>query len=300
MRLTPPAAKCCKRFVLLAPHHSAPRAFPNVDSDRRAHEHLLAETQRLRGRIYLEDGAIQSSDLTLDGRHVQGADDVSWHLLTVNELDRVLACLRFRMHEANASFRDLSIYHSPLAKSKTWGELVRRAIEDELSLARRRGHPYLEVGGWAISHALRCTREAVRMVATVYGLSQMFGGALGLSTATVRHGSASILRRLGGKPLIGGGKQLPPYHDPQYRCHMEILRFDSAHPSPGFAGWIDRCLSELRSVQVIHPKSAGHSHSFLTSHHLSPRHERDLCLSFDAVAALGSRMKPDAMPRHAG
>jgi len=52
------------------------------------------------------------------------------------------------------------------------------------------------------------------------------GGAIGVCSATFRHGSASILSRLGGKRLESDGIQLPSYYDPQHRCMVEILRFD--------------------------------------------------------------------------
>ena len=79
----------------------------------------------------------------------------------------------------------------------------------------------------------------------------MAGGALGLTTATVRHCSSTILRRIGGRRLEVDGMVVPPYYDPRYKCEMELLRFDSRRPSAKYADMIDRLGEKLASVHVI-------------------------------------------------
>ncbi|MGH9667724.1 MAG: hypothetical protein ACRD9L_25180, partial [Bryobacteraceae bacterium] len=153
-----------------------------MDADVDKYEWLLAQAQRLRGRVYLEDGAIEARQLTADGRHVQKSDRASWHLLSVNESEQVLGCARYREHENRVPFRTLGVGQSALAKCKIWGPLLRSAVEHELVVARERDVPYVELGGWALSAELRCTTEAMRMVMAVYGLAQLLGGALGIST----------------------------------------------------------------------------------------------------------------------
>jgi hypothetical protein len=91
------------------------------------------------------------------------------------------------------------------------------------------------------------------MVLTTYALAQLFGGALGISTVTTRHCSASILRRIGGGRLSYGGTGLPAYYDPQYKCDMEILRFDSSRPNPRYRAWIEECRNFLMTVPVVVP-----------------------------------------------
>jgi len=240
-----------RNFVLLAPAWSSTRAFSLMDPDPVSHDRLLSEAQRLRGRIYLADGAIQRHDLTADGRHLQHADSLSWHLLTVDGDDRVLACARYLPHAPNVSFTDLTVFLTPLAQSGAWGGAVRRAVEEDLERARHRRYGYVELGGWAISEELRCTREAVRMIGTIYALAAVLGGALGVSTATSRHGSSSILRRVGGRPLMSEGVPLPPYYDERYSCEMELLRFDSTQPNPIYGEWVNRCRSDLKTVRVV-------------------------------------------------
>jgi hypothetical protein len=72
-----------------------------------------------------------------------------------------------------------------------------------------------------------------------------------LATATVRHGSASILRRIGLTPLVVDGSVVPPYYDPQYGCEMEALRFDSSAPNPKYGEMIREMAAEVGNSSVI-------------------------------------------------
>ena len=252
MRLIPgSSASLNRRFVLLAPHRSQSNIFSKATVDASLHRRLLMDAQKLRARIYLEDGAIEESQLMPDGRHVQQCDDESWHLLTLDDRGRVAACTRYLPHSNEVSFSDLTVSRSSLALSDIWGRKFRSAIEAELNLARSRRCSYVEMGGWAISEKLRCTTEAVRMVLASYALAQLMGGALGISTVTTRHHSSSILRRIGGASLLSRGSELPPYYDPQYKCEMEILRFDSSRPSPRYRTWVDDCRTYLQTAPVL-------------------------------------------------
>ena len=240
-----------RRFVLLAPRCTHTTCFSNPTVDASLHHRLLVEAQKLRGRIAFEEGAIETWQLTIDGRHIQPADDKSWHLLTLDEHGHVAACTRYLPHSSAVSFSDLTVAHSALATSEIWGKTLRKAIEADLALARKRRWSYVEMGGWVISEKLRCTTEAVRMVLSAYGLAQMFGGALGISTASTRKGSSSILRRIGGESVMSRGSELPSYFEPQYKCEMEILRFDSSRPNPRYRPWVDDCREHLETAPVI-------------------------------------------------
>jgi hypothetical protein len=227
-----------------------------VVNDPSMHQRFLAEAQRLRGRIYVEDGAIRSRTLTADGRHVQPADDLGWHLLTIDDHDRVTSCLRYRAHRPGVAFSELAVSRAINAQSPALRGVMRDGIQAELDCARRRGFSYIELGGWAISEKLRCTMQAINTLVTVYALSQLLGGAHGLSTATTRHHSSTILKRIGGASLMAGGVEIPPYYDPHYGCEMELLRFDSTTPNPRYAGLIEACCDELREITVVSAEGA--------------------------------------------
>ena len=238
-------------LVLLAPAGGfIPNSFARRYEDRDRHARLLGEVQRVRGGVYLADGAVRASQLTPDGRHVQPSDHDSWHLLVVAGNGAVQGCARYRHLTGNVGFDDLGVRESWLARCEQWGLSLRAAVESEIVQARRRGMAFAEVGGWAIVPEKRHTAEALRMAMATYSLAQILGGCVGISTATERHSSSSILRRIGGRSLEHRGEELPPYYDPQYRCRMEVLRFDSSQPDASCSKWVDQLSKRLADVSV--------------------------------------------------
>jgi len=246
-----------RNLMLLAPSEGAvPAAFVGARCDPSLHHDLLDQTQKFRGRVYLEDGAIKPSQL-IDGGHRLDVDQSSWHLLVVDPRGRVCGCARYKEYPAATTYRDLSVSRSSLAKSTEWGQTLKGAVDAELALCRRLNYPPAEWGGWALDEEIRGTAEALRMALAAYGLTAELGGAAPFSCATRRHGSASILRRIGGKPLEYCGLQLPAYYDDQYQCEMEILQFISWAPNPRYDIWIQEGRMSLRSVPVLTNGAAG-------------------------------------------
>ena len=240
-----------RELVLLAPSATrVPAAFRNVDADEKRYGGLLEGMQRLRAQVYLKDRAVRQSHVR-GGLHRQPADHESWHLLLLDGLDRVCGCTRYREHTDDIQFPELGVARSAIARCSTWGNRLRWCVDAELALCRQMSLPYVEVGGWALLEKVRNTSEAVRMILATYGLAQLLGGGIGLSTATWRNSSASILRRMGGLPMEHGIGELPPYHDPQYGCHMEILRFYSWAPNPRYTATVDELKATLRNMRVV-------------------------------------------------
>jgi hypothetical protein len=247
-----------RSFALLAPANETLTRFPAaITFSRNLHSHLLSEMQRLRGRIYLADGALSVGDLDPWQRHVHPADSKSWHLLTLGSTGRVIGCTRLRRHSTPASWGQLGIREAPLAQSNEWGLKFRASIDAELAAARWAGFSYVEVGGWALAEEIRGTSMALNTVLATYAWSQLLGGALGITTATERNQSATILRRLGGRPLAWGGAELPPYYDDRYRCRMEVLRFDSRETNPKYAGMLEELREQVAEAPVICADNSG-------------------------------------------
>lgn len=246
-----------RTLVLLAPSQGAvPPLFSEVNSDPDHFENLLEQMQRFRGRVYVEDGAVKADQL-IDGRHWQESDQGSWHLLLLDQRGGVCGCARYREYPAETAYSDLNVARSAIAQSHEWGSALRSAVGAEMNLSRQLGRPLSESGGWALHEEIRGTTEALRMALAAYALAQELGGTVGLTTATRRHGSASILRRMGGRSLEFCGSQIPSYYDPQYECEMEILRFYSWAPNPRYNVWIDEMKADLRATQVITNGAAG-------------------------------------------
>jgi hypothetical protein len=245
------------RLLLVAPAGACLESFNGeITPSDRLHAELIADVQRLRGGIYLEDGAIDPSDLTSDGRHVSALDEESWHLLTITQAGRLVGCTRFRQHPNTVRTDDLGVARAPLATSDQWGEGFHASLNSEIDTARSAGFSYVEVGGWALHKEVRGTAEALNSVLATFAWSKIQGGALGISTATHRNGSASILRRLGGKSLECDGAALPPYYDENYKCMMEVLRFDSRKPNPKYAAMIENLAADLATRPVVCPREA--------------------------------------------
>jgi hypothetical protein len=248
------------QFAILPPT-SIPvsSAFQNVTVNPQRHRDLMAEMQRFRGRIYAADGAISTGELTADGRHHVRADDHSWHVLALDAGGRVCGCLRYLEEQHARGFDDLFVRHAALARSPMLGWRFRMAVEMEMTRARQVGIGFGEVGGWAVAEEYRGTLEPLRIVLAIVALMDLRGGSAGVVTATARHHSAAILRRIGLHPLQSDGSDLPSYYDPQYSCEMEVLRFDSRFPNPKYREWVDQLSAALRTSPVICPSIAANS-----------------------------------------
>jgi hypothetical protein len=239
------------QFVLLPPAgHSIPKRFRCFEVNNRRYDTLLAETQRLRGRAYADDGAIRPDELTADGRHKVAVDEQSWHVLALDERGRVCACLRYLEESWAVEFGDLWVRHAAMANSPI-GPRFRRAIERQMSEARQMRLGFGEVGGWAVAEDRRGTLDPLRIILATYGLLELLGGCTGVATATFRHRSATILRRIGLESICADGEALPSYFDPGYGCHMEVLRFDSRFPNPKYREWVAEFSSSLTHAPVI-------------------------------------------------
>jgi hypothetical protein len=239
-------------MLLLAPVQSAPSAsFSGLQCDPARFQDLLSETQAFRGKIYLEDGAIQPSQLTDDGRHTDALDEKSWHLLVLDSDEHVCGCMRYSAHSANDGLQDLTVLRSAIARSPQWESEVKNAIHAEVALAENQDRRIVEAGGWALGKEIRGTVEALRMALASFAICEEWGGAVGLSTVTERHCSASILRRIGGRSLESNGSPLPSYYEPKYDCRMELLRFHSWAPNPRYRVWVEEIRAMLRRIPVI-------------------------------------------------
>ncbi|MEO8100717.1 MAG: hypothetical protein ABI811_23670 [Acidobacteriota bacterium] len=256
MQLTP--AHMNSRLVILGPPNAnLPGHFKNVVSDPRRHQELIDGVQRLRGNIYVADGAVKPHELSSGGRHVEPADPLAWHIIGIAPDGTPHSCLRHRPQENSARFQDLAVSKSAIANSPEWGAKTKAAVEDDLELARALGVPYLEVGGWAIAPDLRHTSEVLRLTLATYAVWRLMGGALGIGTVTLRHKSASIATRLGGSPLSFNGECLPQYEDPQYGCAMRLLRFSSEEMCPQFVSSVAEMEASLQQTPIILPAPSG-------------------------------------------
>jgi hypothetical protein len=241
-----------RELILLAPPDSCiPNSMERLTVDPARYQKLLDAMQKMRGRLYHEDGALCDDQLTPDGRHVVAADEKAWHILSVDRQGEILGCARYMAYANSVPYCGLGLVDSDLAKSPEWGRHLQSAVELEIRRARQRNIAYVEVGGWAVSPKLGNSFEALRIALGSYSLARILGGCLGIGTVTQRNMSSSILRRLGGRSLIVNGVELPAYYDSGYGCQMEILQFESAQPNPRYEVWIRDLQEHFLTVEVI-------------------------------------------------
>ena len=243
------------RLMFLAPATSYKlNDFNRVETDNPLFHARLGETHRLRDSVYQRLGA-EAPQVSAEPRKAQ-IDQESWHLLVLDHSGQVCGCMRYHEHLGETGFSQLHLSQSVLAQCSRWGSPLKTAVEAELNLARRLNLPYVEVGGWALLESLHSTGIAVAMALVMYALSRRLGGAMGITTANNANCAASLLRRIGGRGLENEDGKFPSYHDPHYRCEIEILRFYSWAPSPRYVAPIEDLEAEVLGIPVLTPGPA--------------------------------------------
>jgi hypothetical protein len=242
----------CPQFAILAPKGATvPRASGNVIRDKARHACLLGEMQRLRGRVALDEGVVAASMLDHSGRHLMPRDGESWHLLLVGSDGNVAGCARLLVHPRDVTFRRLRLASSPAARCGVWAQHVRDAVESELTRARLNGLTAVEPGGWVVDESLRGTWGAFSIAIGAFAWAQILGAGIAFVTATEKHGSATILRRIGGRSLQARGQTIPRYFDPAWGCNAELLRFDTDSLNPRFEAAMSSARRQLLSAPVF-------------------------------------------------
>lgn len=240
------------KYEILAPKvANYDPAFAAYKVNEGRYQAKLDAVQRLRGRLYLQDGAIDATSLDSEGRFHMCGDDEAWHLMLIDVCGEVVGCARYLVYPNTVPYRLLRISHSAIGLDPQWSSTLRSAVEADLRTARQRDLLYVEIGGWALSEEWRKTKAALETAACSYALGHLWGGTLGSCTATLRHGSASILRRIGGSSLAAHGRTLPTYFDPRFGCVMELLRFDYLTPWPRMRPMIEEMKQCLATTQVL-------------------------------------------------
>jgi hypothetical protein len=237
-------------FMILAPGDALlPGAFRRVYRDQRRYDQMLSNMQQMRGRIAVQEGAVREKDLRPGHRHVMAGDEDSWHLIRTDQDGKFVGCARILVHSGNVGFGSLRVSRTPLANAPEWKQHVRYAVENDIEAARNSEMTVVEPGGWVIDEELRGGADAVAIALSAFAWSQLIGGCLAYVTATVKHRSSAILKRLGGSSLKYQGKELPKYYDPEYECEMEILKFETRSLNSRF----ESSMAPLRTLLAQSP-----------------------------------------------
>jgi hypothetical protein len=213
-------------FGIIAPFGKpAPPVFRHPCPDRDFYKSAIAEIQRFRGRVYLEERAIPASALDEEERHFSEYDYRSWHLFILNQEIQVCGCLRATSLRA-VDYSELKLHELIERMEPDKAVAYASAVQAVVDENKKRGVGTGEIGGWAIAKDLRFTSKAMLLASACWSLGRILNDHVGFAQATLRNNSALILRRLGGSPLSYQGAELPTFFDPHYGCDMEILTFD--------------------------------------------------------------------------
>lgn len=245
-------------MVVLAPPRRAPGvdAWSEVVQSHNEHTRLLHEAQRLRGSIYAAEGAIDRSQLTRSGRHEEAEDYDAWHVLTLDAHGEVSGCMRSLQYPATVTLDEMTTLRGcRLAKAPETAMTFRLAFEALTATARRHGRPIGVPGGWAVRDDSRGGTHSFKLVFGIFAIGLAVDFSLALLTATTRHRSASMLRRLGAQPLAYNDKEVSRYFEPHYGCDMELLVIDRSFG----AAAASRRLAPLPSPRVIYAPTSPYS-----------------------------------------
>jgi hypothetical protein len=230
-----------------------PPLFPSLDVDCvigetfpsiAEHCDAFSEIQRFRGRVYVADSAIPASALDEKGRHSQDFDFENYHLCLRNLEGQIRGCFRLRLHPLGAAIRDLKLYDVIERMPRELADLSYGALAAVFELSSREGIRIGEVGGWAIDEKLRHHCAATLLPFAAWALYQVIGNAMVVASATTRHHSSAILKRMGGFALMYGGTKSPRFVDDFHGCELELLGFDSRRPHPKY----EKLVAELKEV----------------------------------------------------
>lgn len=236
------------QYKVLAPsRHDVPRSLVRNTVSSDTHLKLMTGIQKLRGKVYREYEGIAATLLS-DGRHCQGKlDEESWHILLQDSRGEVRGCARYR--PITDGFEQLTCSKSSLAKSATSARALRLAFEQQFELARQRGGHFGEAGAWAIDESARCSTAAVNIALMSFALAARLGAEIAVTTATTRHASSAILKRLGAQPFGG----FEPYFEPMFGCEIEVLQLDMTNLQDRYLAKLAQLQSVLADVEVICP-----------------------------------------------
>lgn len=228
--------------MLLAPAGAPVEAFANVTRDATAHEAMLHRVQRLRGEVYVDDGAAPEQLLDASGRHVAADDPLRWHIVLLDPEDAPIACVSLRLHMADARPEEVTVYElAHLADDDTFAPRLHRALGDVIDLARSEQVHFGEAGGMAVSTRVQHVGLGLVMSLAGWSLCRVVGHHIGVSGAGVRNGISSIHQRSGAWRLHDHEEALPQVLHPVFQDPIEVLGFDTRKPS-------DKCQPRLAAL----------------------------------------------------
>ena len=217
-----------------------PRDLAALDDD--AYDAKLAAVQRLRGRVYLADGAIPASALDATGRHRSDVDPLSWHVLAERRDGSLCGCIRTTVHSTVEELESGPLFRLLNRTAPDVRAAHLAAIHAAIDVSG--DHRSFEVGGWATDENERRSLLPVYLALSCWSMIRLQGLTVAFAATTDRHGSSSMLVRLGMFPVRHDERPLTPFHDSAYGCWMQILQATD-QPAPAYDDVVCRLEEQL-------------------------------------------------------
>jgi hypothetical protein len=196
------------------------------------YDDVIAAIQRLRGSVYVADGALPPSFIEPDGRHRSALDEISYHLTLWN--GKVEGCLRCTLYPSDYPVEKYKVFElirrMPIEQAALYGHSLKKYLAEW----ECKGFKVGETGGLAINETFRMNAVSMAIPLAGWSLARIKKRQVWIASATERNRSAEILCRLGGWRLKHDGMELPAFFDAAYGCKMEFIGFDSDTLNPKF------------------------------------------------------------------
>lgn len=198
------------------------------------HESAIADIQRFRGRIYVHDEALPLSALDSSGRHCSDLDYQSWHIVARDAEGHICGVMRMPIYPIDTPIESLLLHKTLERMEPDRRRLYTYTAQRFIDRSTARGYTHLcEAGGWAVDKH-RCDRNTgLSLAAASWMLLRCFGQGICLSTVTVKHHAADLLKRMGGFNELEGTPHAR-FHDPFFRCDIELVFFHADIINPAF------------------------------------------------------------------
>lgn len=210
----------------------------------------LARIRRLRGKVFLADGAVTQEHLDESGSYHTSLDHRAWHIYLAGNDGEVPACCTLMLHRNVVEVQELRISELLCHIQDDRRGLYESAIQSLIREAARLNVGFGEAAAWAIDQKFRNHCASMMMIIASWPLYQTLGNAIIIGAPTSRHHTSSIEKRMGGFPLALQGSPLGPFHDAPHGCDMEFVWFDSQRPLSRFAQIISEMRSHFEKLQT--------------------------------------------------
>ncbi len=225
-------------FLLLAPANARiPSVFSRVEENKDVHEAWLTKLQQLRGKVFLEDGAIKESHLDEQGRHISKHDVLSWHYLALSpeeQLRGVMRCQVWYTSERLPELCDLNLY---VLLERMQNLELRQKFTTALTTFIHQPNEqacFVEISALAVDKASQGFTIGSMLGVSAYSLANIIDAYAGVGAGTDRHHTARFYHKLGGisfRDPSNPEEILPPFFDTGYDCQMDIMGFIDPAPS---------------------------------------------------------------------